>query len=161
MSDRLLPYLLYFTDTCFVQQLHEELADLGSDLRSVSSDLAALSLAEDFNVMRMEKDICYCMYNCSVKIWKLLSTLTVTVPSSVTSLAGVKLPKIDIPRFDGNILGWRTFWEEFKVSIHNHTSLSKTEKSAYLHSSLKVDQQGLLWRALPSPVISMMRRWRV
>ena len=109
MSDRLLPYLLYFTDTCFVQQLHEELADLGSDLRSVSSDLAALSLAEDFNVMRMEKDICHCMYNCSVKIWKLLSTLTVTVPSSVTSLAGVKLPKIDIPRFDGNILGWRTF----------------------------------------------------
>ena len=127
------------TDTCSVQQLKKELADLRSDLRSVFSDLAALSLEEDDDAMRMEKGIRHQMYDCSVKIRKLLSTCasTVTVPSSATSSTGVKLPKIDIPRFDSNILGWRTFWEQFRVSIHNRTSLSKAEKLAYLYSSLK------------------------
>ena len=33
--------------------------------------------------------------------------------------SGVKLPKIDVPTFDGKMLNWTTFWEQFKVSIHS------------------------------------------
>ena len=48
----------------------------------------------------------------------------------------MKLPKIDIPKFDGNLLKWRTFWEQFKVSIHERDNLSEAEKLVYLRHSL-------------------------
>ena len=32
---------------------------------------------------------------------------------------------------------WKTFWEQFRVAIHNHTHLSNAEKLAYLRHSLK------------------------
>ena len=52
---------------------------------------------------------------------------------------GVKLPKIDVPKFDGNIVNWRTFWEQFCVSIHGRSNLLDSEKLVYLRHSLKDD----------------------
>ena len=49
----------------------------------------------------------------------------------------IKLPKLSIPKFDGAILNWRTFWEQFQVSIHNKNHLSDAEKLAYLKDDLK------------------------
>ena len=48
----------------------------------------------------------------------------------------VKLPKIDVSKFDGNLLKWRTFWEQFKVSIHERDNLSDAEKLVYPRHSL-------------------------
>ena len=31
----------------------------------------------------------------------------------------VKLPKLDVPTFNGNILQWLTFWEQFSVTLHD------------------------------------------
>ena len=50
---------------------------------------------------------------------------------------GVKLPKLDIPTFDGNILNWRSFWERFRVSMNDRTTLTNSEKLVYLQQSLK------------------------
>lgn len=50
---------------------------------------------------------------------------------------GVKLPKLDVPTFDGNLLNWRTFWEQFCILVHDRTSLSNVEKLVYLQQSLK------------------------
>ena len=49
----------------------------------------------------------------------------------------IKLPKLSIPKFDGDVLNWRTFWEQFKLSIHNWEQLSDSEKLAYLKDPLK------------------------
>ena len=69
---------------------------------------------------------------------------------------GVKLPKIDVPKLDGNLLKWRTFWEQFKVSIHEQDNLSEAKKLVYLHHSLSEGQcqarhrrAFLNWRMLP------------
>ena len=51
--------------------------------------------------------------------------------------SSMKLPKLSIPRFDGNILNRRTFWEQFGVSIHNRPQLSDAEKLAYLKDTMK------------------------
>ena len=50
---------------------------------------------------------------------------------------GVKLPKLDIPTFDGNVLHWKTFWEQFSVSIHSRVDITNSEKLVYLHLTLK------------------------
>ena len=51
----------------------------------------------------------------------------------------VKLPKLDIPTFDGDILNWLTFWKQFRVAIHDRTDLPQAQKLVYLCQSLKGD----------------------
>ena len=46
---------------------------------------------------------------------------------------GVRLPKLDVPTFDGDIL----HWEQFKISIHDQSHLSNAEKLVYLQQAVK------------------------
>ena len=64
-----------------------------------------------------------------------LKPLTHDAPT--TDSKEVKLPKLDVPMFDGNILNWKSFWEQFCVSVHNCTNLSDSEKLVYLQQALK------------------------
>ncbi|KAJ8977829.1 hypothetical protein NQ317_011913 [Molorchus minor] len=54
----------------------------------------------------------------------------------------VKLPKINIPIFSGDLLSWPTFYGLFKSLIHENISLSNCEKFHYLLSYL--DKEPLL-----------------
>ena len=49
----------------------------------------------------------------------------------------MKLPKISVPTFDGDIMNWSSFWQQFEVSIHKKESLQNVEKLAYLRDALK------------------------
>ena len=37
----------------------------------------------------------------------------------------VNLPRTEISKFDGNILNWRPFWEQFRAAIHDKPHLEK------------------------------------
>ena len=50
---------------------------------------------------------------------------------------GIHLPKISVPTFDGHILQWQLFWEQFELYIHNRAELSDAVKLAYLRDVLK------------------------
>ena len=80
---------------------------------------------------KVEKGI----FDLSLDIRKLLRSQSSV--SSSTSNKGVRLPKLEVPTFDGNILNWCTFWEQFKVSVHDRTNLADSEKLAYLRNALK------------------------
>ena len=43
-------------------------------------------------------------------------------------VAGVNLPRIDIPTFDGNSLNWRLFWKQFQAAVHHKPHLGKIDK---------------------------------
>ena len=64
-----------------------------------------------------------------------------SVPASSTpdsaEGSGMKLPRLDVPAFDGQVNSWNSFWEQFDISIHRRTNLSNTEKLVYLKQSLK------------------------
>ena len=49
----------------------------------------------------------------------------------------MKLPKLDVPTFDGDLFNWCQFWEQFSVSVHEHKNLSNTEKLVYLQQAVK------------------------
>ncbi|GFQ81674.1 retrovirus-related Pol polyprotein from transposon 17.6, partial [Trichonephila clavata] len=53
------------------------------------------------------------------------------------SLETVKLPKLTLPTFSGNLHDWITFKDLFKASVHNNSNLSNAQKLQYLKSSLK------------------------
>ena len=117
----------------------KKFADLMSELRSITPELASLDLPrpDDDELMKLEKSMRENIYNCCLKAKHLLSAKPTTVTTSTTDAMVVKLPKIDVPHFNGNIVSWHSFWEQFHVAIHSRTSLSKAEKLAYLQSSLK------------------------
>ena len=49
----------------------------------------------------------------------------------------VKLPKLELKRFDGDVTKWCTFWDTFEASIHNNTSIATIDKFNYLISLLE------------------------
>ena len=91
------------------------------------------------NTQKQEDNI----FDMSVKVKKLLfsnSTSTSLEPTSVTATPetrGVKLPKIDVPMFDGELLRSQKFWEQFSIAVDDRSNISDTEKLAYLRHSLK------------------------
>ena len=48
----------------------------------------------------------------------------------------VKLPKLTIKKFNGDLTKWVTFWDSFKSAIHSNPTLSSVDKFSYLHSLL-------------------------
>ena len=121
----------------------EHLADLKRELSELRNEiLAIIADASDplmSNTQKQEDNI----FDMSVKVKKLLfakSTPTSLEPTSVTATPeprGVKLPKIDVPMFDGELLHWQTFWEQFSIAVDKRSDISDTEKLVYLRHSLK------------------------
>ena len=48
-----------------------------------------------------------------------------------------KLPKLNLPYFDGNLLHWQTFWDTFETSMHENGSLSDVQKFTYLRNQVQ------------------------
>ena len=48
----------------------------------------------------------------------------------------VKLPKLDLRKFDGDISKWPSFWDAFESSVHSNTKLAPVDKFNYLNSLL-------------------------
>ena len=42
-----------------------------------------------------------------------------------------------LPLFDGDIIHWKQFWDQFVVAVHGKTSLSNAEKTVYLQHAIK------------------------
>lgn len=49
----------------------------------------------------------------------------------------VKLPKLVLKTFNGDLTKWETFWSTFESSIHLHPTLSAVDKFTYLNSLLE------------------------
>ena len=50
---------------------------------------------------------------------------------------GVRLPKINLPRFCDKVTKFQSFWQSFKCSVNNNESLSAVRKMNYLVNSLE------------------------
>ena len=58
-------------------------------------------------------------------------------PSETHKEPVIELPRISAPTFDGNILNWVAFWEQFEVAIHSNDRLHDAQKFVYLREAVK------------------------
>ena len=69
------------------------------------------------------------------------------LPAKVTESSGhleprekvtsqIRLPKLNLPTFDGNVLCWQEFWDIFKSSVHEQ-EIPDVTKFSYLKGSLR------------------------
>ena len=77
------------------------------------------------------------LFDCSLRHKELSCSSTTSTSPTPSDLKGVKLPKLNVPVFNGNILHWTSFWEQFCISVHDRSSLSDAEKFVYLQQALK------------------------
>ena len=75
-------------------------------------------------------------FDVHLKIKRLLQERTNALSASSKG-SSVRLPKLSVPTFDGNVINWRSFWEQFTISVHDRTELSQSEKLAYLKHAVK------------------------
>ena len=65
------------------------------------------------------------------------SSKSVKVESNVENTNILKLPKIVVPIFEGNIADWVAFYSLFEELVHKNSSLNNLEKFQYLKTFLK------------------------
>ena len=71
-------------------------------------------------------------FNICLKIRRLLSSSIPVASIPVAEPAGesmIRLPKIDVPKFNGNITNWPTFWEQFDVAINSKPKLTRQART--------------------------------
>ena len=76
------------------------------------------------------------MFKLRLQIKRLLSNMSSNAPSTLNA-SGVKLPRIDVPTFDCNIVNCVIFWEQLEAAIHSKRQLSNADKLTYLRHALK------------------------
>ena len=83
------------------------------------------------------------IYDALTSVNKVLDKATTPAPAATPAAATVasdhgakvKLPRITLPHFNGNLMKWPTFWDSYKSAVHNR-ELSDVDKFNYLRSLL-------------------------
>ena len=78
-----------------------------------------------------------------------ISTLSLENRETLAKIP-VKLPKPELTKFDGNILNWQVFWDQFNSSIHLNNNLSDIDKFSYLLSFFEDSVKSLILGFTPS-----------
>lgn len=66
------------------------------------------------------------------------------VAPAIAHVTGVKLPTIELPRFDGDLNDWLTFRDSFSSLIHSSPEIPCVQKFQYLRSALRGDALKLI-----------------
>ena len=79
------------------------------------------------------------VYAALIKAGDLLKSpsATAVAPTSAARSVTVKLPKLQLRHFSGDLTKWTSFWQSFQVSVDRNPDLSDVEKFNYLSSLLE------------------------
>ena len=95
-------------------QYNEKLTDYKGELASVYSQLIEIDIPDDHDLFHLHTALKDTLFQCSLKI-KTLQYARLTAPSPVppTPTSTVRLPKLEVPTFDGNIYFGKSFGNSF------------------------------------------------
>ena len=125
-------------DSALLTSVGRELGDYCRILRELENELFAMDLPEDHELFSLHQETddlrLVCQRRCDE-----LSAKSSTPPSSTTTTSPgdvCKLKKLEIPKFNGDIMVWDQFWDRFKTAVHENKKLTCAEKWEYLHQAL-------------------------
>ena len=121
-------------DLALIQQYQEEMSDIKTELATCHDCSFLLELPEDHDLCVKLSELKTLHFYCCHSFKKILNTISSsTSPASTgTDAKGLNIPKLEAPNFDGDILNWTHFWEQFSISIDVYANLSDAEKFVYL-----------------------------
>ena len=99
---------------CLLRQL-EEAVSLKAELADTGRAIAMLETGGK-DLLELEATLNKNLFDLELQIKHLFAELTIEKPTPGV-VSGVKLPKIEVPTFVGNILNWGIFWEQFRATL--------------------------------------------
>ena len=121
-------------DLCLAQHLAESISELKSELVDISRGLSLLE-SDDTTLSEWALRIKESLSDLGLRLKRLQFDQASGTPSA--GVSGIKLPKLEVPTFDGNIMNWAAFWERFDALIHSKKEVGDAEKLTYLRQALK------------------------
>ena len=126
------------TDTPRLKQRSEQLQDYKHELADINIKLLSLELEDTDPLVTLHARLEEIVFRLSLRIKEIEASTAPPAPMPhAPDVKGVKLPKLEVPTFNGSILDWRSFWEQFTVAVHDNRKLFDTEKLVYLQQALK------------------------
>ena len=132
-------------DSCLLRQYEEQIAGFKSELTDISHSIISIK-GGDKNLSGREIALDRWIFDVCLKIKRMLeANKSVPLPPAPMPVvvqappqtSGIKLPKIDVPTFDGKKMHWTLFWKQFEVSVYGKDQLSIAVKLAYLKHAVK------------------------
>ncbi len=125
-------------EASLLEQHQEKVSDMKKELYTLYDEIIALDLSDEHVIVANHASLEALQFNCACHVKKLLNAHSPHSRHSATdSESSSKLPKLNVPTFDGEVLHWQQFWEQFHVSIHSRKGLSDAEKLVYLQQAIK------------------------
>ena len=108
-------------NVCILQQYQEHLEALQKELAEIRRAIYSFDLDDENDICILQSKIEKSAFDCSLKIRKRLHIPThfASKADITAATSGVKLPKLDVFAFDGNMLKWRTFSEQFEFAVRS------------------------------------------
>ena len=99
-----------------IQQLDTQILSMMEDPTAIEDDVSDSLETQDLLIEKIAR----------LKRYLEKSSSATHAPASPVSVihetapqpASSRLPKLDLPKFSGDPLGWQTFWDSFQVAIH-------------------------------------------
>ena len=76
-----------------------------------------------------------CLNSQQKEIQKVVQNLSIS-SSNESTAAKIKLPPLQISKFNGDRTTWQSFWDQFNSAFHSNDEISDINKFNYLHSYL-------------------------
>ena len=115
-------------DMSLIEQYETQLSGYKMELSALHTKLLSV---EDENQVKDQLTACSkiedVLFECFLKGRKLKSNASSETSSIVQTEKDKCGVKLEVPRFDGNILQWKQFWEQFCASVHQHSNVSNAE----------------------------------
>ena len=124
-----------------LRNLRDSLATAIQKVESLNDQVNLLISDDETLIEEMTQAEKY-SYTTRVEIHKLNEAITLALPQTPIPAprpVGIKLPKLNIKKFDGDITEWSSFWDIFEASVHKRTDLEGIEKFTYLKGLLEGD----------------------
>ena len=122
---------------CALEEYRDQIAGLKSELSEIKTAILGSDAGTDDPVMNAQAEVDKLAFECLLAIKKRLRSSVVGRPAASSETSATKLPKLEVPVFHGDILQWKSYWEQFSVSVHDRLNLTKAENLVYLQNSIK------------------------
>ena len=137
-STRSLPSELESHTRLRLQKCQEDISALNAQLSGlvgeILSSMGGNTSALMDNVTSIKRDVS----NQDFEVRRLLLEIECGhKPAEAHKESIIELPRISTPTFDGDILNWVAFWEQFEVAIHSNERLHDAQKFVYLREAVK------------------------
>ena len=102
-------------------QCQEEVTDIKKDNAALDDSLLANNIdeADELSVAQSALEVEFSQVASKLKGLLTINRSDTATSSNPSDASGVRLPKPDVLTFDGNIIHWKQFWDQFTVSVHD------------------------------------------